>query len=332
MAWSETFGGWLVTRRADALAVLRDAETFTVDDPRFATARVVGPSMLSLEGAEHARHRAPFAGRFRRDAVLAELGPLVRREADALIAAFREEVELRAAFAGPLAAKMMAHVLGIGATPTADVLRWYGAIVAATTAASEGREAEPAGRAAFEELAAAMALEVPGLSAAEAASNAGVLLFGGIETTEGMLCNAVWHLLTNPEALAAVRDEPALLVGAVEESLRLEPAAAIVDRYATRAVGAARAGDKVVVSIRDANRDPDAFEDPLAFDPRRANSHRHLTFAAGPHVCLGMHLARLEAHTALEQLLARDLTLARPTSPEGLVFRKPPELWVTVSG
>ena len=155
--WSDDFDGWLVTRRGDALAVLRDPETFTVDDPRFATARVVGPSMLSLEGAAHTRHRAPFARRFRRDTVLADLGPRVRAEADALIEAFDGEVvELRTAFAGPLAARVMAHALGIGATPTTEVLRWYGAIVAATTDASEGREPDPAGRAAFGELAAAM--------------------------------------------------------------------------------------------------------------------------------------------------------------------------------
>jgi cytochrome P450 len=248
----------------------------------------------------------------------------VVKEADALIAAFGEEVDLRTAFAGPLAARMMAHVLGIGSTPTAAVLGWYDAIVAATTAASEGREPDPSGRAAFAELAAAMGLEVRGLSAAEAASNAGVLLFGGIETTEGMICNAVWHLLHHPLA------DPSLLPGAIEESLRLEPAAAIVDRYATCDVGEIRAGDKVVVSIRDANRDPDTFPDPDRFDPTRTNAHRHLAFAAGPHVCLGMHLARLEVHTALERL--PPLILAAPTSPEGLVFRKPPVLLVRVSG
>ena len=57
--------GWLVTRRDLALSVMRDAETFTVDDPRFSTAQVVGPSMLSLDGDHHTRHREPFAAPFR---------------------------------------------------------------------------------------------------------------------------------------------------------------------------------------------------------------------------------------------------------------------------
>ena len=68
------------------------------------------------------------------------------------------------------------------------------------------------------------------------ASNAAVLLFGGIETTEGMIANAILHLLEQPRELELVRREPALLPNAIEESLRLEPAAATVDRYATRDV------------------------------------------------------------------------------------------------
>jgi len=64
-AWVEAIGGWLVTSHELAVAVLRDAATFTVEDPRFSTARVVGQSMLSLDGAAHRRHRAPFAPPFR---------------------------------------------------------------------------------------------------------------------------------------------------------------------------------------------------------------------------------------------------------------------------
>jgi cytochrome P450 len=319
----------VVTSRDEALAVLRDPGRYTVDDPRFATARVVGPSMLSTDGAEHDRHRAAFAPDFKSERVRA-LEPFVRAEAERLVDGFPDgEVELRTAFAGPLAAAVMGRVLGIESTPVADVLRWYEAIVAATTAASEGREPGAEGARAFAELAAAMGLEGRGdLDPAEVASNAGVLLFGGIETTEGMICNAVWHLLTHPEALRRVLADRSLIPAAVEESLRLEPAAAVVDRYETGG------GPMVVVSLRDANRDPGTFADPEEFDLDRPNARRHLTFAAGPHVCLGLHLARLEARVALETLLDRagDLTLARPAAPEGAVFRKPPALWVRFAG
>src|SRR5262245_19424794 len=70
VSWLPALDGWLVTRRDLALDVMRDDETFTVDDPRFSTSQVVGPSMLSLDGDAHARHRDPFAAPFRRDAVL----------------------------------------------------------------------------------------------------------------------------------------------------------------------------------------------------------------------------------------------------------------------
>ena len=63
VSWLPVLGGWLVTRYDLAVRVMRDHVTFTVDDPRFSTAQVVGPSMLSLDGAHHARLRQPFAQR-----------------------------------------------------------------------------------------------------------------------------------------------------------------------------------------------------------------------------------------------------------------------------
>ena len=83
-------------------------------------------------------------------------------------------------------------------------------------------------------LVAAAAGEAGALSRPEVASNAGVLLFGGIETTEAMISSAFLHLLSNDRERELVEDDPTLLANLVEESLRLEPAAAVVDRYATR--------------------------------------------------------------------------------------------------
>src|SRR5205085_9153517 len=70
------------------------------------------------------------------------------------------------------------------------------------------------------------------LSADQVVSNAAVLLFGGIETTEGMIANAAQMLLERHEELARARETPAALDAAIDESLRLEPAAAVIDRYA----------------------------------------------------------------------------------------------------
>ena len=366
-AWVPVLGTWLVTGYDLAVAVLRDARTFTVDDPRFSTAQVVGPSMLSLDGAPHAHHRGPFNRPFRHDEVHARLAAFTRAETGRLVSAIEPlgAAELRRAVAGPLAAAVMAEVLGLGQVDPATILTWYDGIVAAVQAegAAAGRGALPdtgadtgadgvtsvaaGGTAAFGELAASLRqviargdsllAEVTGpLAEQEAISNAAVLMFGGIETTEGMIANALLHLLSSPAQLALVLADPGLVPAAVEESLRLEPAAAVVDRYATvgtRLGGTAiKAGDQVTVSITGANRDPAVFADPDVFDVRRANAGRHLAFAHGPHFCLGAHLARLEAQVALGTLLARlprlRLDPGYPSAPRGLVFRKPPALRV----
>jgi cytochrome P450 len=374
-------GTWLVTGYEQAVEVLRDARTFTVDDPRFSTAKVVGPSMLSLDGARHTRHRAPFTRPFRSEEIHARLDTFTRAEADRLVTAIEPSgaAELRRAVAGPLAVTVMAEVLGLGRTDPAQVLAWYDGIVAAVQAeaaapgtqtvqagaAAPGTQtvqagaaaprtqtvqagaAAAAGRAAFAELAASLRqviaappassllADVTGpLTEAEAISNAAVLLFGGIETTEGMIANVMLHLLSSPGELELVRADRGLIPAAVEESLRLEPAAAVVDRYATSDAelsGARiRAGDPVTVSIAGANRDPAIFPDPDRFDVRRPNATRHLAFAHGPHFCLGAHLARLEARIAVATLLDRlpqlRLDDRYPATPRGLVFRKPTDL------
>jgi cytochrome P450 len=353
VSWIPALDCWLVTSHALALQVIRDAASYTVDDLRFSTGRVVGPSMLSLDGDAHARHRAPFAPPFRPLAVRDRFADVVNVEAQRLVdeLAPTGNAELRRALAGPLAAYAMTRALGLGPGEVAAVLAWYDAIVSAVTEITAGSDVPDSGREAFtalrdrllevirsgdrESLLAAAAADTE-LSDDEIVSNAAVLLFGGIETTEGMIVNAVLALLERPAELARVRRDPSLLDAAIEESLRLEPAAAVVDRYASGDVelhGIAIAhGDPVRVSIAAANRDPAVFADPDRFDLDRPNAGRHLAFAHGPHVCVGVHLARLEARTALTTLLDRlpglRLDPERPSEVRGLVFRKPPALHV----
>ncbi len=357
VVWVPALGAWLVIGYETAVAVMRDSRTFTVDDPRFSTARVVGPSMLSLDGAEHAHHRGPFSAPFRSDAVHARLDAFTRAAADRLVSAIAPvgEAELRRAVAGPLAVAVIAEALGLtGRADAATILSWYDDIVAATTAQA-GAPAQAAPESAgFAQLAAhlhetiadpdttSLLADITGhaadgtghLTEAEAISNAAVLMFGAIETTEGMIANAMLHLLENPAELQLVKDDPASVPAAIEESLRLDPAAAVVDRYATADVtlGGAdiRHGDQVTVSIAGANRDPTVFADPDSFRVRRQNAGRHLAFAHGPHFCLGAHLARLEARIAVTTMLGKlaDLRLSQTSGIGGLVFRKPQELWV----
>jgi cytochrome P450 len=221
------------------------------------------------------------------------------------------------------------------------MLAWYDAIVAAVDDISTGGRPGPAASAAVGELRASVRMSVAhdrsallsGAAAAldlpEVVSNAAVLMFGGIETTEGMIANAVAHLLGNRDQLALVERDRSLLPAAVEESLRLEPAAAVVDRYAVRdvMVGGApiRQGDLVRVSLTAANRDPAVFGDPDSYDLSRPNLRSQVAFAYGPHFCVGADLARLQARVAIGTMLDRlpGLRLASPAVPRGLVFRKP---------
>lgn len=352
VSWLPSLEGWLVTRHDLVLAAMRDARAFTVDDPRFSTSVVVGPSMLSLDGVEHDRHRSPFVGPFRAGAVAGRFAQSTEDEANQLVdrlVAAGAAAELRRAFAGPMAAAIVTQALGLAHDEVADVLTWYDAIVTSVTEITSGNGPTPEGEEAFAHLSGRLRAVIDGgdhssllaaaagagtLSAEQVISNAAVLLFGGIETTEGMIANAALYLLSEPGALDAPRADPAALGAAIDESLRLEPAAAVVDRYATADVtlGDAEiaAGNLVRLSITGANRDPSVFVDPDRYDPTRPNLRRHVAFAQGPHVCVGVHLARLEARAALGALVHRLPGLAldpeRPAEIRGLVFRKPQRL------
>lgn len=342
VVWVDVLGGWVVLSRDSAVAVMRDAVRFTVDDPRFSTAQVVGPSMLSLDGAEHRRHRNPFAASFMPAVVTSRDGPGIEATARRLVAELRPAGagELRRQLAGPLAVAVAAGALGLEDVPVADLLGWYDLIVAAVDGVSRGEGVAASGVAAFESLAGALraAARNPSSLLADAAAvltddelvaNAAVFLFGGIETSEGMTSNLLHHLLANPEELAAVRADRVLIDAAVEESLRLEPAAARVDRYATADVeldGASiRKRDLVIVSLSAANRDPLHFPDPDRFDVRRPNSRGHVAFAQGPHACIGAQLARLETRAALNAVLdlLPDIRSTGSIETTGVTFRKP---------
>jgi cytochrome P450 len=351
VSWLPALDGWLVARHDLAVEVMLDTDTFTVDDPRFSTGQVVGASMLSLDGVEHARHRGPFVAPFRITAVRQRFAGVADARSRELIAALEPAGggELRRSFAGPVAASIVARALGLEDGEVESVLSWYDAIVASVTRISAGGDPTAEGERAFALLrerlepvindatrVSLLASAAAGsqLSSQQIVSNAAVLLFGGIETTEGMIANAVLHLLARPETLERVRRDPSLLDAAIDESLRLEPAAAVIDRYARKSTelgdAAVGRGDLVRISLSAANRDPAVFENPNHYDLGRANGRRHLAFAQGPHLCVGVHLARLEAREALGALIEKlprlRLDPGRPAAVRGLVFRKPPRL------
>ena len=149
VSWVPALGGWLVTRADLAGQVLRDPAAFTVDDPRFTTARIVGPSMLSLDGAAHRSHRDPFARALRSVETSTRLASAAAAEATRLVSVLASNggtAELRRGLAGPLAVAVMADMLGLE-VDAFQLLAWYDAIVAGVSAMSVADEAAPGERA-----------------------------------------------------------------------------------------------------------------------------------------------------------------------------------------
>jgi cytochrome P450 len=161
-----------------------------------------------------------------------------------------------------------------------------------------------------------------------------LILPAGVETTYRASGNLLVALLTEPQLLDSVRTDRAMIPGAIDEALRWEPPITAVVRKTARdcELGGIPipAGTTINVNVAAANRDPERYPDPDRFDPTRANI-AHLTFGAGAHLCLGMHLARMETTVAINALLDRlsDLRLdptAAPPSVSGVAFRSPPAL------
>ncbi|MEV6773646.1 cytochrome P450 [Nocardia sp. NPDC051030] len=141
----------------------------------------------------------------------------------------------------------------------------------------------------------------------ELISTCGLLLMARHETTVNLISNTLLALLRRPELLAAVREDPELEPIALEESLRYDPPVQLIPRVASTDM---RIGDtdltkgEVIIGIlAAANRDPEVFPDPAAFDLHREN--RHLSFGLGTHFCLGAPLARLESRIAISRFAQR---------------------------
>jgi len=358
VAWVEPLGMWFVTRHDDVLEVLRDPEHFTTDAPGSTIRDTFGAQMLSVDGDDQRRYKSACAAPFNSRAVREGASALVQARVGRLLDAVAPHhgAELRSALAGPLALYTVATVLGIPERHHGAIRGWYDAFAESLANFGWDPEVRRRGHAAvaeFQDLARPLLAELardapqsllgslaaarpPALSEDEILGNALIILFGGIETTEAMILNAVWATLTHPDIHALVRAHPDRLADVIEEATRWESAVQSCTRHATEAVVLRGvpipAGDTVQCLLGAANRDPAVFAEPDRFDPDRPNLSAHLAFGSGRHFCLGAALARLEAHQALSALLARWPALrledAARDAPRGAEFRKPPQLHV----
>jgi cytochrome P450 len=143
----------------------------------------------------------------------------------------------------------------------------------------------------------------------EELANFFILLFpAGAETTRSAIGGGLRMLIEHPEQLQKLRDNPAMIKGAIEEILRWMTPSIYKRRTVTRDTElgskSLKRGDKVTIWEMSANRDSAVFDDPFAFDVART-PNRHISFGFGAHICLGAGLARLEINIALEELLRR---------------------------
>jgi cytochrome P450 len=174
-------------------------------------------------------------------------------------------------------------------------------------------------------------IEGSGLTDDEVISFLRLLIPAGAETTARLIGSMLFALLVERERFERVREDRSLIHWAIEETLRWETPVVFVAREATQDTEIAGvpipAGNLVSAIIGSANRDETRFADPDRFDLDRRDE-RHLSFGFGRHFCLGSHLARLEARTALGALLDRLPRLrldpdAPPPAITGLAFRSP---------
>jgi cytochrome P450 len=165
------------------------------------------------------------------------------------------------------------------------------------------------------------------------------LLIAGFETTIGLIGNGVATFARHPGEAQKLRARPELVPNAIEECLRFEGPIGMTLRVlhedATFGDRSIPIDTEVWAMLWGANRDPAVFEDPERFDVERANARDHVAFGGGAHLCLGAHLARMEAQVAIGTLIARTraITLDSDEIEWGAsLFRVPGRLPVTLRG
>lgn len=332
------FGRIILTRHDDVRDVLYDVRLFC--DPRKALPDTFAyrflrdgdnePSMLLMDEPEHRRLRGLVSRSFTPRAI-ARWQPRVRAVARRLVESLEEgDCDWMAAVASPLPTVVIAELLGIDSDRHADFKHWSDDAVLVGFNPSPGKDekqraevAQAALDAFFgdeivrrrqhlgEDLISDMLRAQDGddrLTDAEIVMQCNLLLIAGNVTTTDLIGNGVKALARHPDQQRILREQPALIPNAVEETLRYDSPVTNSGRIASAdmqigGVEIAR-GENLSTSLAAANRDPAVYPDPDRFDVTRADTHHH-AFGGGRHLCLGAHLARMEAAETFAALLER---------------------------
>jgi cytochrome P450 len=331
--------------------VFSDNETFSSEDA-YTVGPVLGRTILEMDEPEHRSHRALVQQAFSRRVMEQWETDIVPPIVDGYIDRFvdRGSAELMHELTFPFPVDVVARLIGL---PSSDVPRFHRWAVELISFRFDPERGLAASASLWEYLAGILAerrtaptddflsvlahVEHDGerLTDDEIISFLRLLLPAGAETTYRGSSNTLFGLLTHPDQLDAVRADPALFPQTIEEALRWEAPLQFIRRRATidtEVEGVAvPAGSIVACYMGSANHDEKHWEDPDAFDVFRT-PRPHLAFATGPHMCLGMHLARMETRVALARLFARlpnlrlDDSVAPKPKMSGDLMRSPSSL------
>lgn len=315
--------------------VLRDNETFSSTWYEPSMAHTVGTNMIGMDEPEHKRQRLllqrAFSKREMRWWSTDIIQPIVDGYLDAVVPLGRADLYVE------LAAKVPIHTISVAlGLPERDRQRFFDWAVAMTSTVETIEARLAACRAVADYVRPLVAdrrrapqrdlitvlvqAQVPAedddgtvathpLTDEEIEIFIRLLIIAGAGTTFRAFGLLLYHLLENPEQLAAVADDRSLVEAAIEETLRIEQPLVHFGRLATRDTTLhgcpVPAGAVVTVNVGSANHDPVEWPDPDRFDIHRAHPDRHLTFGFGKHHCLGVHLARAELATMLNSVLDR---------------------------
>ena len=343
--------GWIAYRYDDCSRILRDAKTFTSTAYDTSIGTVMGHVILGMDDPEHRDHRNLVAHAFRERSLARWepefIAPIIDEQIDRFAADGEADLVRELTFEFPV--RVIARLLGLPEEDFPQFHRWGIELIGLVAdverglAASEslreyfaGIVAERRAHPAEDVISDLIAAEIDGERLSDEAiySFLRLLLPAGAETTYRSSGNLLFLLLTHPDQLEAVRADRALVPQAIEEGLRVEPPLLTINRTTTCEVELAGvtlgAGESITPHLGSANHDETRWEDAERFDIFRPLIP-HIAFAHGPHMCLGMHLARLETRVLLDRVFDRleDLTLDPGDSDphiRGDVFRSPTAL------
>jgi cytochrome P450 len=341
---------FMVYRHEDIQEMLRDNETFSssIIKDFFGIGKHV---MVGMDEPEHGRHRALVAKAFSPKALARWEADLVGRVGGDIIDGFagRGKADLVKEFTFPYPSRIIAGLLGLPEEDYPKFQRWSISLLsvginperaaAATRELTDylvpilaARRQDP--RDDLTSGLAEAAIDGEKLSDDEIYCFLHLLMPAGVETTYRSLGNLLFGLLSNPDQLEAVRNDRSLLPQAIEEAVRWEAPLLSITRVATRdtELGGVTipAGSSVMPMLGAANRQEDRYPDPNDFNIFR-DARTPISWGHGVHVCLGMHLARLEMRAALNLLLDRLPNLRLDPDGgdphiRGQVFRSPTSL------